>query len=214
MRSATRIIWPSIVLARRPVGHAHWRAGLPLRVLRDAVPNLPGEVQSSAVVLQHVHNPKALLVVVEAARNQPVDDPLPRVAKRRVPQIVAERDRLGELLVQAQHLGNRPSDLRDLERVSQPRSIVIAGRRKKDLRLVFQSPEGLAVNNPVPIALKRGTDVVFRLRPQATLRLDAPGGLRGQELTLACFELFANAQNRTKPGGARHRSGGRSAVMM
>ena len=53
---------------------------------------------------EHVDDPQALLVVVEATGNQIVDNTLPRVPERRVPEIVAERDGLGQLLVQLQHL--------------------------------------------------------------------------------------------------------------
>ena len=164
MRSATRMICPSIVLARSAGGHADRRARLALRVLGDAVAHFPGEVQAAAVVLEHVDDAQALLVVVEAAGHQPVDDPLAGMAERRVAEIVAERDRFGQLLVQPQHLRDRARDLRHLERVRQPGPVVIAGRREEDLRLVLQPAERLAVDDAIAIALKRRPDVVFRFR--------------------------------------------------
>ena len=156
------MICPSIVLARSAGGHADRRARLPFRVLRDAVADFPREVQAAAVVLEQVDDAQALLVVVEAAGHQLIDDPLAGVAERRVPEIVAERDRFGELLVQPQHLGDRAGDLRHLERVRQPRAVVVAGRREEHLRLVLEPAERLAVDDAIAVALKRRPDVVFR----------------------------------------------------
>ena len=185
------MIWPSIVLARSPAGMPDRRAGLPFRVLRDPVAHLPGQVQPAAVVFEHVDDAQALLVVVEAARHQRVDDALAGVPERRVAEIVAERDRFGQLFVQPQHLGDRPRDLRDLERVRQPGPVVIAGRREEHLRLVLQPPERLAVDDAIAIALERRPDVVFRLGPQPPARVGALRRLRRQDLALARFELLA-----------------------
>src|SRR5205823_3417214 len=107
-------------------------------------------------------------------------------------EIVAERDRFGELLVKAQHLGDGPRDLRYLQRVRQPGPVVIARRREEDLRLVLQTSEGLAVDDPVAVALERGPDVVFRLGAEAAARARALGRLRGEQIALARLELFSD----------------------
>ena len=107
------------------------------------------------------------------------------VAERRVAEVVAERDRLGQLFVQPQHLGDRPRDLRDLERVRQPRAVVVAGRREEHLRLVLQPAERLAVDDAVAIALKRRPDVVLRLGAETAARVRALGRLRRQDLAFA-----------------------------
>ena len=158
---------------------------LPFRVLGDAVAHFPRQVQPAAVVLEHVDDAQALLVVVEAAGHQRVDDALAGVAERRVPEVVAERDRLGQLLVQAQHLGDRARDLRHLERVRQPRAVVIAGRREEHLRLVLQPAERLAVDDAIAIALERRPDVVFGFRAQPPARVGALGRLRREDVALA-----------------------------
>ena len=86
--------------ARAPRGiHADRCARLPLRMLGDAVAHFPREVQAAAVVLERVDDAQALLVVIEAARHEPIDDALAGVTERRVTEIVAERDRFGQLLV-------------------------------------------------------------------------------------------------------------------
>ena len=48
-------------------------------------------------------------------------------------------------------------NLRHVERVGEPRHIMIALGREKDLRFVLQSPERFGINYPVPVALIIGT---------------------------------------------------------
>ena len=68
---------------------------MPFEVLRDAVAHLHVRVESRAVVLQRVDDAEALFVVVESRlASSECDDALAGVAKRRVAEIVAERDGL------------------------------------------------------------------------------------------------------------------------
>ena len=91
-----------------PVGVAHAlglaggrrRVDLPA-VRPDAVADLPGEVQ----VLEHLDDPHALRRVVPAARDVGLQRVLAEVAERRVADVVAQRDRLGQRLVEAQRPG-------------------------------------------------------------------------------------------------------------
>ena len=105
---------------------------------------------------------------------------------------MAEGNRFGQLLVQTQHLGDRPPDLRDLERVREARAVVIAGRGEEHLRLVLEASEGLAVDDAVPIALERRTDRILRFRPHPPFRAVALGRGCGQDLVLALLELLSN----------------------
>ena len=161
-------------------------------MLGDAVAHLPREVQPAAVVLEEIDDAKALHVVIEAARHQLVDDFLAGVPERRVAEIVPESDRFGQLFVEAQHFGDRPGDLRDLERVRQARPVMIAGRREKHLCLVLEATERLAVNDAVAIALKRRSNIVLALRTQTAPRIGAFGPLRRQDFAFAPLELFAD----------------------
>ena len=63
------------------------------------------------------------------------------MSERRVTEIVGERQRFGEILVQAERASDRAGDLRDLERVGQPRAVMIAFVINEHLRLVRQPPE-------------------------------------------------------------------------
>ena len=106
-------------------------AVLPFRVPGDPVAHFPREVQPLPVVLEDVDDAEALLVVLEPAGHQRLQDAFAGVSERRVPEIVAERDRLGQLFVQPKHLGDAARDLRDLERVRQARAVVIALRARR-----------------------------------------------------------------------------------
>ena len=149
----------------------------PARVAQDPVAHRLGQVE----VLQHVHHPQRVLVVAEADAEAlapaGVQHALADVPERRVPDVVPEADRLHEVLVERQRPRHGARDLRRLQRVGQPRPVVVALRRHEHLRLVLQAPERLGVHDPVAVALER--------RAQAALGLLARphGGIRGGRRT-------------------------------
>ena len=55
-----------------------------------------------------------------------VERVLAGMAERRVAEIVDQRHRLGEILVAAQRARQRAGDLRHLDRMGQPRAVVVA----------------------------------------------------------------------------------------
>ena len=128
---------------------------------------------------------------------------LPQVSERRVPEVVPERDRLREVLVQPEGARRRPRDLRHVQGVRQPDPIVVALRRQEHLCLVLQAAERLGVHDPVAVPLVDGPEVVVRLLAlpalglgceRSTLRQDLPldllGSLSGgrHELMVAATE--------------------------
>ena len=74
--------------------HAYRRAALSFGMMSDAVPHLPREVQPLPIVLEHVDDTQALLVVVESARDEIIQHPLAGVTEWRVAEVMAESDRL------------------------------------------------------------------------------------------------------------------------
>ena len=68
---------------------------------------------------------------------EPVERALARMAERRVPKVVAERDGFGQVLVEAQGAGDGAGDLADFQRMGQPRAVVVPLRGEKDLRLLL-----------------------------------------------------------------------------
>ena len=183
--SATRATCPSMVDARCSGGAPTGRPFLPFEC--RAMPSRTSHVRFSPlpIVLEDIDDAQALLVVIEAAGHERAQHALAGVAERRVPEIVAERDRFGQLLVQPQHLGDRARDLRDLERVRQARAVVIAGRREEHLRLVLQAAERLGVDDAVAIALERRPDRIFGFGLSRPLLCAALGGGRREDLALA-----------------------------
>ena len=80
---------------------------------------------------------------------------------------MAERDRLGERLVERQGGRERTRDLRHLDRVRQPRDVVVVLGVHEDLGLVLQAPERLAVQDPVAVPLEDGPHPVRWLRARS-----------------------------------------------
>jgi hypothetical protein len=65
------------------------------------------------------------------------------VAERRVTEIVAKGDRLGQFFVQPEDFGDRSRNLRDLEAVREPCAVMIAYGAKKTRVLCFNRRNAL-----------------------------------------------------------------------
>jgi hypothetical protein len=143
--------------------------------------------------------------MVEPARHQRIDDALSGMAEWRMSEVVAERNRFGELFVEPQDFGDGPGNLRHLERVRQPGPIVVTSRRKEHLRLVLQPTERLGVNDAIPVALKRRTNLVFRFRSETPSGVGTLRRLRSEDLELAALELLT--ERHASASGARRELG-------
>ena len=148
-------------------------------VLRHPFQGLPGQVQAVEAViavLQGRQDAYGLGVMVEAAvgRHRLIERRLPGVAERRVPEIVGQRKRLGEVFVHTEDAADRARDLRHLQAVGQPGAVVIPLVIDEDLGLVLQTPKRRAVDDPVAVALKGRPSAAFRLR------IEAPAALLGE----------------------------------
>jgi hypothetical protein len=121
-----------------------------------------------------------------------------RMAKRRMPHVVGQAQRLGQILIQPQGAGNRPTNLRDFEAVGQANPEMIAVWRDKHLRLVTEAAEGNRMDDPVPVALEcrpwsACTTVRFHVQTaKAAFGLTGIGGYHG------CFPI-RNGQARPAP---------------
>src|SRR5579862_3681127 len=96
-----------------------------------------------------------------------------------VPEIVRKAERFGEILIDCQHTCNRPGDLRHLERMGQPRAVIIALVLDEDLGLVLQAAKSGGMDDTVTVALVTAPGGAFRLRiktPPARLRPRRVGG--------------------------------------
>ena len=171
-------------LRRRRRGH---RPG----VVHDAVADLPGQVQALSVVLEVIDDPQALLVVAERPPEERREGLLAQMAERRVSEVVAERDRLGEVLVQAERTGGGPGDLAHLQRVGEPDAVVVTLGGEEHLRLVLQAPERLRVHDAVPVPLEAGPEVVLGLVVLSALAGRGERRGRRQRLALDLFGTFS-----------------------
>src|SRR5947208_2235360 len=86
-------------------------------------------------------------------RFAPFEAFLTGVPERRMPGVVAEPDRLDEILVQSQRASDDPGDRGCFECVRHPRAVVIAGGVDEDLGLALQPAKWLRVDDPIAVTL-------------------------------------------------------------
>ena len=205
-----QILQPDIVADR--LGHAvraiaAERRAVPVGeravVLDQAFERFPGQVEAvegRVAALQRRHHPQGLGVVIEAAEGAQaiVERALAGMAERRMTEVVGQRQRLGEVLVEAERAGQRARDLRDFERVGQPRAVMIALVEHEHLGLVLEAAEGGRMDDAVAVAAKRAAAFAGRLRmkPAAALariagigRADCCGVDRHRSARLSAIDL-------------------------
>src|SRR5262249_38355327 len=93
-----------------------------------------------------------------------------------MPEVVAERQCFGEILVEAEDPADRAGDLRHLDAVGQARPVVVALMVTEDLGLVLQSPERAGMDDAVAIALINRARRAFRLGNEAAARVGRATG--------------------------------------
>jgi hypothetical protein len=125
-------------------------------------------------------------IVVEAVAepaHEAVEFLFAGVRKGRVPDIVSERERLGEILVQRQRDRHCPGDLSDFNGVGETVAEMVGETRAEDLGLAFHPAEGAGVHDAIAIALEFGTVRMGRFRiPPATQFLNRKPKPRGCHL--------------------------------
>ena len=134
------------------------------RVADYSVAHLIGKVESPAAVFNHINNAQTLLIMVKAVFHHSAKRPLSGVAERRMTEIVSEGDSFGQALVERKTDGNGARNLCNLKRMSKACAVMVAVRREEDLRFMLETAERAAMNNPVAVALKGGSDRAFLLR--------------------------------------------------
>ena len=106
--------------------------------------------------LQFGDNTQGLRVMIEAAcRCQAfIQYVLPGMAKRRVAEIMGERQSFGQILIQPQGPRQCPRDLRHLDGMGQAGAEMVAFMGHKNLRFMGEAAESGGMDNAVPVALK------------------------------------------------------------
>ena len=138
-------------------------------VLLQSLPHFEGQIQPGKIrigIFEQLHHAQALLVVLEPAvlAHAFRQHLLAGMPERRMPQVVRQRDRFGQILVERKRARDRAADRGDFDRMRQPRAQMIAGPIEENLRLVFEPAKGPRMNDPRAIALKLRAIGVARLR--------------------------------------------------
>jgi hypothetical protein len=165
-------------------------------VVDDPVADLPAEIETLAVTLQVIHDPEALLAVAERPAEEGRQGLLAEVPERRVPEVVPQGDRLGEVLVQAQGPGDGPGHLGDLQGVGEADAVVVPLGGDEHLGLVLQPAERLGMDDPVPVSLEGGSQIVRWLLALPALGFTAEGGPVGQRAPFDLLQLLPNRAHR------------------
>ncbi len=166
------------------ITRGHPAIGLQKRavMLDEPFQRLPSQIESikgRVAAFELGDNAQRLGVMIEAAvrSHQFVEDILASVAKRRVAKIMRKRQRLGEIVVEAERAGKRARDLTDFERVGESGAEMVALVRNEDLRLVGEPPEGRAMDDAVAITLICRARWRMRLRDQPSAASCRIGGV-------------------------------------
>ena len=120
--------------------------------------------------------------MAEAAGQTRAERVLAGVTKRGVAQVVAESDRLRQVLVQVQPARDGTCNLHDFHRVGEARAVVVADGSDEHLRFVLQPPKRLGVNDAIAVDLIRGAHRVGLFGVIAIRALARPSGEFAQEL--------------------------------
>ena len=111
------------------------------------------------------------------------------VAERRMADVVDQRQRFGEIDVEAERSGNGAGDLRDFEGVGEAVAEMIGIARGEDLRFGFEAAESARMDDAVAVTREIVPIGMLRLREAAAARC----GARPWRRVRACFQLILAA---------------------
>ena len=92
-----------------------------------------------------------------------IERALAGMAEWRMAEVVRQRQRFGQVLVQTQLACQRTGDLRHLQRVGQPGAVMVTLMEDEHLRLVLEAAERGRMDHPVAIAAKGAAVAARRL---------------------------------------------------
>ena len=154
-------------------------------VLQDPFARFEQQVQPAKIgitLFQVLDDAQRLEIMLEAAErfHTGVQGVLPRVAERGVPEVVRERDRLGQILVQSQRPRHAARNLRNFERVREAGAKHVPFMIHEHLGLVFEPAKRGTVDNAVAVALKLGAKRRRSFGVLASARLFERNRIRGR----------------------------------
>ena len=161
---------------------------------KNAVADGKGQVETTPIPFQMVDDAQTLLVVAKAGEGLGQGG-LTGMPERGVTEIVAEPDRLDEVLVEEERAADGAGDLGHLEGMGEAGPVVVAGGSDKDLGLVHQPAKALGVEDAIAVALERGSQVALRLW-RGPLRSAARRAGGREQLLLARFQSVRESWSR------------------
>ncbi len=168
-------------------------------MLDDALAHPQGQIQpakAGVALLEPGDDAQGVQIMVEAqakAAQALVESLFAGVAEGRMADVVGQRQRLGQLLVQPQRAGHGAGNLGDLKSVGEAAAKVVRrridGQAAEDLRLAGQAAKGARVQDAGGIAGKGRAVGVQRLRVRAMgqFAVRAHGNPRGQRVARIGF---------------------------
>jgi hypothetical protein len=109
---------------------------------------------------------------------------LARVTEGSVTEVVSKRCRFRQVLVETERSRDYARDLRDLKRMRQARSVMIARRSQKHLRFVHKSAEGLRMDYLIAVALELGAVCTGLVRIISSARIRRQKRVRRKRVLL------------------------------
>src|SRR4029077_1725795 len=103
-----------------------------------------------------------------------VERALAGMAERRMAEVVGQRQRLGQIFIDAERAGQRPRHLGDFERMGEPGAVVVALVEHEHLRLVLEASERGRMDDAVAVAAE-GAAALSGGPRGAAARAGAPG---------------------------------------
>src|ERR1700722_19749919 len=130
------------------------------RMFDDPFPQLEGEVQprkARITVLESFDHSQRMQIVIETfaePAHLPVQFLLAGVGEGRMADVVAQRERLGQIFIQCQNRSHCTRDLRNFDGVGQPVAEMVGDSGWKNLHFILQPAEGAGVDDAIAIALE------------------------------------------------------------
>src|SRR5579859_2898100 len=99
------------------------------------------QIEPTPRFFQISNNPKTLHIVLVAVAQESIQRFLPGMTEGRMPQIVRQRNRFRQILIQSECPANHPGYLRHFEDVTHPCRIVVSGGSNEYLCLSAKASE-------------------------------------------------------------------------
>ncbi len=122
-----------------------FRGGIVPRMLDDSLAHLERKIQPREIeiaLLELLDDAERVEIMIEAAAvlaHARIEPAFARVAEWRMPDIVHQRESLGEVGIEIERARHRARDLGDFDRVREPVAEMVREARGEDLRFCFQA---------------------------------------------------------------------------